>query len=403
MQHGVNIFQPPFDGPGNHVRQVIAELENLGHKVSVLFRLDGKIWKTENLEDFQVMPVHRMDRGPLRLVEKAIRRIQSSLRLPYLGLFESLRFALACRQEVAECDLFYERISWLGYGGGWAAKWLKIPLILEENGDLLEDLLAKGIAPKGLQRQLSVWLMGRAMQRASHVVATGDGWRDHFIGRWKYSPDRVTTVENGTELVKNLQRDQLRSFKSSEELQAGVTVVYLGGFYAWHGVPVLLAAISLAAARGADLKLILIGSGDGEEEARRLVSELKIVELVTFTGRLSVEKFAPILACADMGVAPYCGWKEFSGLKLFDYKAAGLAVIVSGQDGKPATIKHGETGWIVPPCDQDALCEAILMVSGNPELRRSLGRKARIDAEKHNGWDHTARQLDHLFKRVVSL
>ena len=401
MQQGVNIRQRPFDGPGNHVRQVIEELKHLGHEVRVLLNLDGQIMKTDNLEDFETVSVRWMSKGPLRVFERGARRIQYELKLPYLGLFESLRFALACYQELSGCDLLYERISWLGYGGGWAANWLKIPLVLEENGDQLADLEARGIAPRGIQKQVTLNLMHRAMKRASYVVATGDGWRAHFIKRWNYNQDRIITVENGTEIVRLLNRAQLRSFQMVDSSDQSTTIVYLGGFYAWHGVSVLLSTLARAIEQGVKLKVVLIGSGYGEDEARKLASDLKINDFVTFTGRLSVADFAPIMANADIGVAPYCGWKEFSGLKLLDYKAAGLAVIASGKDGQPSCLKHGQTGWIVPPCDEEALLNAIIHLSKEVELRRQMGQTARFEAESCHGWDHTAQHLDHLFTRIV--
>jgi len=142
--------------------------------------------------------------------------------------------------------------------------------------------------------------------------------------------------------------------------------------------------------------LRLIGAGAGLEDAQELASQLELNGFVNFTGRLPVEEYGLHLAQADIGLSPYCGWNEYSGLKLFDYKAAGLACIVSGKDGQPVTIKHGETGWIVPPCDEQALCEAILRLAADRELIRRMGQAARIEAETSHGWDRTARLLEQV-------
>ena len=122
---------------------------------------------------------------------------------------------------------------------------------------------------------------------------------------------------------------------------------------------------------------------------------------MTFTGKLKATDYAPYLAGADIGVSPYCGWPEYSGLKIFDYKAAGLACVASGEHGQPSTLNHGETGWIVPPCDEDALAEALFTLSENAELRRKLGQAARLDAERHHAWRHTALHLEKIFHSVV--
>lgn len=403
MQKGVrDVRTPPFSGPANHVREVIKELRNLGHQVRLLVHLDDRIWKSDDLAVFEPVSVRWMDHGPVRLLERVIRRGQYELQLPYLSLFESLRFALACCQELRGYDVLYERITWVGYGGGLAARWLKAPLVLEENGDQLAFMDSLGIAPQGLQRRLEVVLMHKAIKRASHVVATGDGWREHFTELWRVDRDKVITVENGTVLVELLRREQLRSFRANENQDQITTLACLGGFYPWHGVTILIRAFARAIAQGAQVRLLLIGSGPGENEARGLIKHLNIGDFVTFTGQLSAKEFALLLAEADIGVSPYCGRVEFSGLKLLDYKAAGLATIASGRNGQPAIIKHGQTGWIVPPCDEDALSEAIIQLSSDPELRKQMGRRARIEAENRHGWDHTAQQLEQLFTQLIA-
>ncbi|OGO25506.1 MAG: hypothetical protein A2W33_05725 [Chloroflexi bacterium RBG_16_52_11] len=401
MQLGEEIRQTPYSGPANHVRQVFLELARRGHQMRLLIRLEGKIWKTDDLKEFQLVVVRWADRGPLRWLERVIRRLQSQFKLPYLGYFESVRFALACRQELQGTDVFLERFSWMNYGGALACCWYRTPLVLEYNGDPLADLEAKGSAPQGIQRRISVSLMKRMFQRAAQVVASGEGWRINCIERWGVDADRVVTIENGSELVQLLNRGQLRAFDASPDPSRAVNLVYLGGFYPWHGVSVLLQAFSKAIQQRADLQLVLIGAGAGFEEAQRLAYNLNLADRVIFTGRLTASEYARYLADADIGVSPYCGWEEFSGLKIFDYKAAGLACIASGKDGMPLTVSHGKTGWIVSPCDEHDLCQAMIALSSQRDLLRRMGQAARVEAEQWHGWDQTARQLEEILDRVL--
>jgi glycosyltransferase involved in cell wall biosynthesis len=401
MQQGVEIRRPPFDGPANHVREVLAELVNRGHTVRVVAGLDGQIWCSDDLAHFQPVPPTWLDHGPPRLFERAVRRVQSELKLPYAALFDSWRFALACCQALRECDVLFERMSWMGYGGSLAAAWLRRPLVSEYNGDHLHDLEAKGIAPTGLQKRLSIAIMRAIARRATHVIATGEGWRDHFIRTWHYGPARISVVENGTAVVRLLRREQLQAFQADSQAQQPVTIVYLGAFYPWHGVSILLRAFERALRTARPLRLMLIGSGVGEAEARQQIAGSGLEAQVCLLGQLAASDYAVKLAQADIGVAPYCGWKEFSGLKLFDYKAAGLAIIASGQDGKPTTLSHERTAVIVPPCDEDALAAALVRLARDEGLRRRLGQAARLEAEQCHGWDRTAAQLEQVFARVT--
>jgi len=402
MQVGVpDMRVHPLSGPANHVKQVFNELQGLGHQVRLMAYMGGQIWQSDNLEDFEPISLPWIDKSPLWLLESAVRRVQSELHLPYLAFFESLRFAWACRQVFSGYDVFYERMGWVGYGGVLAADWLKTPLILEVNGDHLSELEMLGIMPRGLQRRLSVSLMKQALHRVSHVVATGEGWRQRFIERWGVSSDKVTVIENGSEIINLLTRDQLRAFSTPNSSKI-ITIIYVGAFEPWHGLTILVKAVAAAIPKGVILRLVLVGSGSCKDTIELLIHELGIENHIVLTGQLSPHQFAAHLAEADIGVSPYCGRVEYSGLKLLDYKSAGLAVIASGEKDQPAVLKHGSTGWIVSPCDEDALRDAIVHLAINVDLRQRIGRQARIEAETYHSWKHTAEQLEQLFKKVIT-
>lgn len=401
MQAGApDLREDPPSGPSTHVKQVILELEKLGHKVRVLASFDGRqIWKSDDLVTFEPVAMPRLEGGPFRWTERMVRRVQYELHLPYLALFDGLRFAYACHQELRGYDLLYERMGWMGYGGALAGRWLGIPHVLEVNGDHLFELKMRGIPPKGLQRLFSVLLIRGGMKLSTHVVAAGQGWRASTIDVWQVAPDKVTAIENGTLMVSLLERMQLRSFQAHATTDTP-TLVYLGAFDPWQGIPVLIRATSRALALGISLKLLLVGSGPEVNSARELVRECGIADRVTFTGHVSLQDAAGYLARADIGLSPYCGRTQYAGLKLFDYKAAGLATIASGKDGEPRTIEQGKTGWIVPPCDEDSLFQAIVTLCSNLELTWQIGRQARLEAEQLHGWDKTAEQLSELLTRI---
>lgn len=402
MQEGApDIRKKPLSGAANHVVCVIKELQRAGHQVLLLAKLDGKIHLSRDLENFQPAVIRILDRGLIRLMERGFRRIQYELRLPYANFFESLRFAFACRQVLPDCDIYFERMGWLGYGAGLAARWLGIPLVLEVNGDHLDEFLSRGLVVKKDQQWLSNFLMMKTATLVSHVVATGKGWQERYIDRWKVEPSKVSVVENGSEVVDLLKRDDLKAFSSAES--AGpLQIIYCGGFEAWHGILVLVRAVREAIDRGCDLHVTLIGSGKEQKDILDLIQELDLRSDFTFTGRLSIHDTAQHLAKANVGVSPYCGRVEFSGLKLLDYKAAGLAVIASGKNKQPEVIVHGRTGWIVPPCDEVALCDAIIYLSKNPQLIKEMGQRARLEAERLHRWRNTAEELENIFTSILA-
>jgi glycosyltransferase involved in cell wall biosynthesis len=403
MQTGVaDIRNSPLSGPSSHVTHVIEELIKLGHHVLLLVRLNDKVWKSDKLEKLSPVSIPWLDHGAFRLFERVVRRIQFELRLPYLALFESLRFAFACRQELADCDLLYERMGWMGYGGALASRWMGIPLVLEVNGDHLSEMEMLGVAPRGLQRWLSTLITKNVIQQPSRVIATGEGWRQRFIERWNVQPEKVVVIENGSDVVQLLDREQLSSFSIGHSTTIPLTLIYIGAFEPWHGLLILIRALAKAIANGTKAQLILVGSGTELDNIQKLINELEMGPYITLTGSLTTNQFISYLTEAEIGVSPYCGRVEYSGLKLLDYKAAGLAIIASGEDGSPTILEHGRSGWIVPPCDVEALSAAIIELADNVELRRKIGQQARLEAEKYHSWRHTAEEIEKVFFQVFS-
>jgi glycosyltransferase involved in cell wall biosynthesis len=401
QEGGPDIRQRPLTGPANHVLKVCQELRALGHDLVFLARYDGRIWKSSDLENFEPVVVQRTDLGWRRLLESAVRGVQRRLNLPYANWFESWRFAAAICQELGDRELLYERFFWMSYGPVLAARRLRIPLVFEvNNGDFVTELERLGVAPTGLHYWLALQIMRRAVRGGDFVVATGDGHRKRFIQWWGVDPARVVTVENGSDIANLLERTQLRAFQDQAAQGEPVRLVFVGAFEPWHGILILLPAFAKLVAQNPRVCLTLIGSGTQQAQIQESIQQLGLQDHVELTGQLGIEQVAQRLAQADIGVAPYCGWMEFSGLKLFDYKSAGLATVASGQDGQPATLEHGVTGWIVPPCDENALAEALIRLVDDPELVRRIGRLARVEAEQRHTWRHTVEELDQIFNQV---
>lgn len=403
QEGGPDVRQSPLTGPANHVLKVYQELRALGHDLRFLARYDGRIWKSDDLETFEPVMVKRNDQGWRRQTERGVRGVQSRLKLPYVNWFESQRFAGAICQELGDRDVLYERLFWMSYGPGLAASRLHIPLVFEiNNGDFITELERLGVAPQGLQRWLAIQIMRRAVRRGNYIVATGDGHRKRFIEWWGVDSGRVATVENGSDIANLLGRGQLRAFQDTVEPDDRVTLAFVGAFEPWHGILILLPAFAQVVAHNPNVRLVLIGSGTQLAQIVSCIQQLGLQDHVELTGQLGIHQVAQRLAQADIGVAPYCGWMEFSGLKLFDYKSAGLATVASGQNAQPATLEHGVTGWIVPPCDETALGQALVKLVSDRELVRRIGRAARIEAEQHHTWRHTVEQLDQIFRNLTN-
>lgn len=395
-----NFLADPLPGPALHVLHVVSALRDRGHAVTLAANVGGRPSLHWSDGRFHALRAARHD-GPLfHTVERGVRRVQSTLKLPYIAMFDTLRFVEATTAAVEGCDVIIERAGWMGYGGALLSRRLDIPLVLEVNGDPLSELEMRGIAPRGMQRWLSSRLFRWAIAQAALVVATGEGWRDRYVSHWGAPKAATRVVPNGSAVVNVLDRTDLGAFSERGRSRTPVAV-YLGSLETWQGLFIILDAVDRLVDRQIPIRLLIIGDGPLRSEIEHRVRDRALTEHVVLTGALPTQEMARKLATADIGISAYCGRDEFSGLKLLDYKAAALAVVASGRDGEPPVIDHGRNGLIVPPCDADALADALVSLCTDPGLTTRLGRAARIDAERFHGWDQTARELERVIMEVV--
>jgi glycosyltransferase involved in cell wall biosynthesis len=114
-----------------------------------------------------------------------------------------------------------------------------------------------------------------------------------------------------------------------------------------------------------------------------------------------------LLATASIGLAPYApdapGY--FSPLKLFEYLAAGLAVVAGAIDGVREVVGDGQA-VLVPPGDPAALAEAVRDVAADARWRARLGEAGRALVAAEHTWDRRASRIfelvDELQPAVVS-
>jgi len=380
----------PFSGPVVHVREVCEGLRSLGHEVRLVALLNRMIYYSDDCHTFV----------PMALSKPPVRGAFWLDRLSRVTLLDSVCFGLACRKLLHDVDVLYERMGWLGFGGAFASIMLKVPLLLEINGDHLSERGMYGTTSTTLGRAAYIAATRRSLLRASHIVASGSRWRAQAVERFGLEPEDITVVNNGSRLVELLRREQLRSFSAKDDGDP-VGIAYVGGFYPWQGVELLLRVMKRLVQMNLRVRLVLIGSGFGEYGARELAKHLGLGRYVIFRGARAPEEYALTLANLDIGVAPYCGIAEFTGLKLFDYKAAGLATVASGRNGEPDVIRDGITGLIVKPCDEDELLRSLITVVSDRALRRAFGRRARIEAERMHSWRYTVASINTIIRASV--
>ncbi|MGH7731157.1 MAG: glycosyltransferase family 4 protein [Candidatus Eiseniibacteriota bacterium] len=170
---------------------------------------------------------------------------------------------------------------------------------------------------------------------------------------------------------------------------------FTGSFKPWHGLEHLIEGVGLVRARGIDLGLELLGDGPGRPQLEERARALGLGAHVRFLGARPHEQVPAFLHGLDIAVAPAAAEEDyyFSPLKLFEYAAAGCAIVAPAAGEVPEWLRHGDEAWLVRPADPAALADAFARLASDPALRRSLGAAARARAEREFGWDRVAERI----------
>lgn len=148
-----------------------------------------------------------------------------------------------------------------------------------------------------------------------------------------------------------------------------------------------------------EYKIIFTGSGDKDYELKlREFIDKNDLNNVEFLGKISYEKLLELYSKAS--IVALTSFQETLPMAVLEALATGTPVIASNVGGVPYSIEDGETGFIVNPNDSKDIAEKLLVLIDDENLRKRMGREAKIEAEKRWKAEIIAKKHLDLYLRV---
>jgi glycosyltransferase involved in cell wall biosynthesis len=212
-------------------------------------------------------------------------------------------------------------------------------------------------------------LRALSLRPAAHIVCPSEFLR-RLVLSWGISAARVSVLPNPVPALPQLPaRDELRRSLRLD----GHVLAFAGRFGPQKALDVALDAIE----RVDDVKLLLVGDGDGRRELEARAAPLG--DRVRFLGTQPRERVLEVFAAADAALLT-SSWENLPHT-LVEALAVGTPVIATAVGGVPELVEDGVNGLLVPPADADATAEAIRRFFADAELRARLrvGAEASLD------------------------
>ncbi len=175
------------------------------------------------------------------------------------------------------------------------------------------------------------------------------------------------------------------------------TFAYLGRLKHYKGVHLVIRAFSAMQHREAVLEIA--GAGDYRPKLERLAASLDLASRVRFLGRISEQEKLALLR-RSWGLA-FASPKEGWGITNLEAAACATPVVASNSPGIRESVKHGETGFLVPHGDTRGMAEVMDRLAGDVGLVERLGAQARRFAETFT-WERAADQTEEHLTRVIA-
>ncbi|HIE58175.1 MAG TPA: glycosyltransferase WbuB [Anaerolineales bacterium] len=281
------------------------------------------------------------------------------------------------------------------------ARLKRVPFLFEVRDLWPAFAVAVGVLTNPLLIRASEWLERFLYRRADVLVVNSPGFSEHVQVR---GAKRVELVPNGSDVRMFNPDAEGRDFRERYHLQDRFVALYAGA----HGMSNDLDVLLDAAARLQDTpKIAVVMLGDGKEKPRLQGRAEKMgLENIFFIPSIPKTEMPAALAAADACIAilkPIEMYKTVYPNKVFDYLAAGRAVILAIDGVIREVVEAAQGGIVVPPGDADALAAAIRALARDPQQCKSLGRNGRRYVETHFDRTVVAEKLHEIMQEIINI
>lgn len=373
-----------------HVLKILENLERLGHRTFLLTVNDSET--LPDIPHYHCVP-HKYMRGVHHI-------------LPYTGTLDSLNMYRAAVRlhEEHQFDVIHERFGMYSYGAVLASRRLGIPLVLEVNGPTIEEKQLFTTAITGAQLWVARAIRDQCARQAARIFVVSSVLKRFLLKHWKgVSEDRIEAIPNAADIHRLGNPDNVEGLRAELGLQDNCVIGFLGTFQPWYGLENLIAAFSQIVQKAPQARLLMVGDGLVRSDLEQQVKDAGLQDAVLFTGYVAHDEVPRYLGCFDIAVAAFreldidfCG----SPIKLFEYMAAGRAIVASNIGQIPEIVTHERDALLVEPGDIDGLAAAVVRLVNKPDLRKQLGAAAQVEGRKYS-WEAYADQLTDIYRAAI--
>jgi PEP-CTERM/exosortase A-associated glycosyltransferase len=284
-------------------------------------------------------------------------------------------------------------------------KRLGLPVVYEVRAFWEDAAVDHGTTHEGSVRyRLTRRLETSALRRADHVTTICEGLRADIVARGIDS-GKVTVIPNAVDIgsfsVGGVPDEGL---KASLGLQGAMVIGFIGSFYAYEGLDLLVAAFPRIRQEVPEARLLLVGGGPEENALKAQVDSLGLKDAVVFTGRVPHAQVQRYYDLVDVLAYPRHSMRLtelVTPLKPLEAMAQGRVLVASDVGGHRELIEHDKTGQLFRAGNAAALADAVVRLHAQRERWPELRRAGRAFVEGERNWKSSVSRYIPIYERLV--
>ncbi len=385
-------------GQNVYVDRLARWLARMGYRVDVFTRRDNPALP-QVVELVSGARVVHVPAGPATAVPK-------EKLLPYMPAFTEWVLRFLARH--GRYDLVHANFFMSGLVAAEVKRACGIPFVVTFHALGRVRRLHQGEADTFPTERLAI--EDRIVAEADRVIAECPQDEEDLVRLYGADLDRVTVIPCGFDPEELWPVDKPLARMALGLERDTPLLLQLGRLVPRKGVDTVVRALAhLRHGHGVPARLIIVG-GESEEPDARVTPEIGrlqaiaaaegVADAVTFAGRKGREALKFYYSAADVFVTT--PWYEPFGITPLEAMACGTPVIGASVGGIKYSVRDGETGYLVPPNDPEAVAERAALLLCHPRLREALGRRAIAHVHARFTWEEVARQVAALYEELLA-
>jgi len=285
-------------------------------------------------------------------------------------------------------------------------KRLGLPVVYEVRAFWEDAAVDHGTTTEGsLRYRLTRRLETHALQRADHVFTICNGLRNDIVARG-VPAEKVTVIANGVDIESfAVGGEPNLALKERLGLQGATVIGFIGSFYAYEGLDLLLDALPQILRGRPEVRVLLVGGGPQEANLKAQAVAAGLQDRVIFTGRVAhaeVQRYYELIDVLAYPRLPIRLTELVTPLKPLEAMAQGRMFVASDVGGHRELVRHGETGFLFSAGNPAALAAALEDVLGRRAQWPQIAAQARRFVEVERTWASSVARYREVYRRALA-